>query len=56
MGRMRKREESRIMPRFGLGKWNNEVRRTGDGEDWVRTCFVENNRNPVSLLDVHMDI
>lgn len=56
MRSIRKKEEPRIMPIFVLGKWSNEFKINGDGEDWVRTCSGVNNRNPVSLVDVHMDM
>ena len=53
---MRKREESRIISTFGLAISNNGFGINGNGEDWVRTYFVENNTNSISLLDVHVDI
>lgn len=56
MGMMRKRDESRIISTFGTEISNNGVGINGNGEDWVRTYFVENNTNPISLLDVHVDI
>ena len=56
MGMMRKREESRIISTFGLAISNNGFGINGNGEDWVRTYFVENNTNSISLLDVHVDI
>lgn len=56
MGMMRKREESKIISTFGLEISNNGAGIYGNGEDWVRTYFVENSTNPISLLDVHVDI
>ena len=56
MGMMRKREASRIISTFGLAISNNGFGINGNGEDWVRTYFVENNTNSISLLDVHVDI
>lgn len=56
MGMMRKREESRIISTFGLEISNNGFGINGNGEDWARTYFVENNTNSISLLDVHVDI
>lgn len=34
MRSIRKKEEPRIMPIFGLGKWSNGFKINGDGEDW----------------------
>ena len=56
MGMMRKREEPKIISTFGLEISNTGAGIYGNGEDWVRTYFVENSTNPINLLDVHVDI
>lgn len=55
MGMMRK-EESKIISTFGLEISNNGAGIYGNGEDWFRTYFVENSTNPISFLDVHVDV